>query len=190
MIKNLFIGSDHGGFDLKLQLLNLINEVTCSTSSFVKQHPQYENNTTENEFLSLSEWKPIDLGCFSLDSVNYTDIAEKVCKNLIEENTKETNLNNLQAVSTIDCLQLPSLGLLICGSGQGMAMKANKYSGIRAALVWNETISALSREHNNANILCLPGRFMDQTTAFKCLLKFLNTPFAQGRHSDRVKKIN
>lgn len=190
MIKNLFIGSDHGGFDLKLQLLALINEANSSTDSFLKHYPQFKKDVTEQELLGLSTWKSIDLGCNSMDSVNYADFAEKVCQNLIEQNTKEARVVDLQAISTLDSLQLPSMGLLLCGSGQGMAMKANKYSGVRAALVWNETLAGLAREHNNANILCLPGRFIDRDIALKCLLKFLNTPFAQGRHSERVKKIH
>ncbi len=82
------------------------------------------------------------------------------------------------------------LGILICGSGNGVAMTANKHQGIRAALCWNEELSALARQHNNANIICLPARFIDYTLAEKCVLTFLTTEFEGGRHGRRVDKIS
>lgn len=116
------------------------------------------------------EW--IDLGTENANhSVDYPDFADLLC-NKIESNNNEPQ------------------GILVCGSGQGMAMRANKFPHIRAALVWNEESSRLAREHNNANILCLGGRLLNQNTAFSCIKIFLTTPFAGGRHLTRVEKVS
>lgn len=106
------------------------------------------------------------------NSVDYPDFADQVAKN-IQANHDETNF-----------------GILICGSGQGMAMRANKYSNVRAALVWTFEVAKLSREHNNANILCLGGRVTDHKLAIEMTRLFLQTPFAGGRHASRVAKIS
>jgi ribose 5-phosphate isomerase B len=81
------------------------------------------------------------------------------------------------------------LGILICGSGNGVAITANKHQGIRAALCWLEELGALARQHNNANVLCLPARFIDIELAKKIVAAFLTTPFEGGRHQNRVDKI-
>lgn len=81
-------------------------------------------------------------------------------------------------------------GVAICGSGQGVMMVANKHEGIRAALCWEPEIASLSRSHNNANILCLPARFISETDAKACLDNFLSVKFEGGRHQRRVDKIN
>ena len=81
-------------------------------------------------------------------------------------------------------------GILICGSAQGVAMTANKHQGIRAAVSWNEEIAKLSRQHNNANIICLPARFINEADAIKCVEAFANTEFEGGRHERRVNKIS
>ena len=81
------------------------------------------------------------------------------------------------------------LGILICGSGNGVAMTANKHQGIRAALCWKEELAALARQHNNANIICLPARFIDYARAEKCVMTFLTIAFEGGRHKRRVDKI-
>ena len=80
-------------------------------------------------------------------------------------------------------------GLLMCGSGNGINMTANKHAGIRSALCWNSEIAKLSRQHNNANILTLPARFIEEAEAKKCVDIFLSTPFEGGRHEGRVRKI-
>jgi ribose 5-phosphate isomerase B len=82
------------------------------------------------------------------------------------------------------------LGILICGSGNGINITANKHQGIRAALCWNEEVAALARQHNDANVISLPARFMNEETAVKCVDAFLNTQFEGGRHADRVNKIS
>ena len=80
-------------------------------------------------------------------------------------------------------------GLLMCGSGNGINMTANKHAGIRSALCWNSEIAKLARQHNNANVLTLPARFIEEAEAKKCVDVFLSTPFEGGRHEGRVKKI-
>lgn len=80
-------------------------------------------------------------------------------------------------------------GIAICGSGNGIAMTLNKHQGIRAALCWQEEIAKLAREHNDANILVMPGRFIDREEATRTLEAFLNTPFEGGRHIRRIEKI-
>lgn len=82
------------------------------------------------------------------------------------------------------------IGLLVCGSGQGMCMRANKYPLIRAALCWNEESAQLSRAHNDANVLCVGGRLLEFDNICKMIDVFLKTPFEGGRHAERVKKIN
>lgn len=111
-----------------------------------------------------------DLGPFSQDSVDYPDFANAVCQRL--QNDPEAR------------------GILICGSGQGMMIRANKYSFIRAALVYNDEIAQLSREHNNANIICLGARFCNLENAQKWINIFLNSHFAEGRHTLRVAKLS
>jgi ribose 5-phosphate isomerase B len=82
-----------------------------------------------------------------------------------------------------------AFGILLCGSGNGVAITANKHQDIRAALCWDDEIAALARKHNNANILCIPARFVSESTAEEMVDVFLNTAFEGGRHADRVSKI-
>jgi len=127
------------------------------------------------------EWK--DMGTFTSDSVDYPDYANKVCEALVQVEKENTKKN------IPDPLDGPAMGLLICGSGQGMAIRANRFKEIRAALCWNDEIAALSREHNNANILCLSARFTSPDLAIKMFKTFLATKFAGGRHQNRVTKL-
>lgn len=122
-----------------------------------------------------------DLGPFSTESVDYPDYADLVAK----------KIHGFQLVqSPNDPIPLPAqVGILTCGSGQGMAMRANKYPHIRAALCWNEESAKLSRQHNDANILCLGGRLIDHDLALKIVEIFLSTSFEGGRHARRVHKM-
>ena len=113
------------------------------------------------------DWQ--DLGPATADRVDYPDFADKVAKKV---------------------QQGQGLGVLICGSGQGMAMRANKFSGVRAALCWNEEAAQLARSHNDANILCLGERLMSKDACESILKVFLGTEFEGGRHQGRVEKIN
>jgi ribose 5-phosphate isomerase B len=111
-----------------------------------------------------------DMGTVSRDSVDYPDYAEKVA---IEVRDGKVDL-----------------GILMCGTGIGVCIAANKVHGIRAAPAWNPEIARLSRLHNDANVLCLPGRYMDPTLAIEIVKVWLATPFEGGRHQRRVDKIS
>jgi ribose 5-phosphate isomerase B len=82
------------------------------------------------------------------------------------------------------------IGIVICGSGNGINMTVNKHKGIRSALCWNEELAELARLHNNANVLALPARFISEELALKCVSRFISTSFEGGRHENRVKKID
>lgn len=112
----------------------------------------------------------IDLGPQTTDRVDYPDFA-----NLVAENLKKDP---------------QAMGILICGSGQGMAMRANKYSHIRAALCWDKESCMLSRQHNDANVLCLGSRLLPMGTVYEIMDTFFATEFEGGRHADRVNKIS
>ena len=116
-----------------------------------------------------------DFGPANLDSVDYPDFADKVCLEM--KSHSESGI------------QLTVFGILICGSGQGMAMRANKHPHIRAALVYSDEITSLTREHNNANIICLGSRFCTLEQALKWIHIFKKTAFAGGRHQTRVAKL-
>jgi ribose 5-phosphate isomerase B len=110
-----------------------------------------------------------DFGPFSSDSVDYPDYVHPLSSAL--ENGEF------------------DLGIVICGSGNGVAITANKHQAIRAALCWNEELAALARQHNNANVLALPARFISYELAEKLAEIFLTTDFEGGRHQNRVSKI-
>ena len=111
-----------------------------------------------------------DLGTYnSKDSVNYPDFAHKLCKK-VSNNSK-------------------NMGILVCGSGMGMSMAANRHKKIRAAVCYSVKNTKLSRLHNNANIITLGSRLTKKNIAFKCIDAFVNTKFEGGRHKKRVKKI-
>ncbi|HZW65949.1 MAG TPA: ribose 5-phosphate isomerase B [Hanamia sp.] len=113
------------------------------------------------------KWK--DFGTYSIDSVDYPDFAHPVA----------------QAVENGDA----AFGILICGSANGVAITANKHQGIRAAICWGEELADLARKHNDANIICIPARFVRETLVEKMLEVFMHTEFEGGRHKNRVDKI-
>ncbi len=119
----------------------------------------------------LNEWgyEVKDFGTFSSDSVDYPDFIHPVAKGIDEG--------------------MYTMGIVICGSGQGANMVANKYQGVRCALCWNMEQAELSRMHNNANIVSLPARFISDETAVLIVKIFLETAFGGGRHELRIKKI-
>jgi len=112
----------------------------------------------------------VNFGTDTADSVDYPDFAHPVA----------------ESVSSDDEV---GLGILICGSANGVAMTANKHQDIRAAICWNVEIAELARQHNNANIICIPARFISTRMAGSMVKAFLNTPFEGGRHGRRVGKI-
>ena len=111
----------------------------------------------------------VDLGTNSEESVDYPDFAHKLTNEVLKD--------------------AGNLGILICGTGVGMSMAANRVKGIRAGLVSNNEIARLIRQHNNANVLVLPGRFMDEEEAIKSVKTFIETEFEAGRHQARIDKI-
>lgn len=120
-------------------------------------------------YLEAKGYEMKDFGCYSEDSIDYPDYAHPVAEMV----SKDSDL----------------LGILICGSGNGISMSANKHQEIRSALCWKPEIAKLAREHNDANIVALPARFISLSDAIKCVDLFLSTEFEGGRHQRRVDKI-
>ena len=121
------------------------------------------------KFLLNKRKKILDLGTNNTNSVDYPDYAHLLSKKINKKNNQR--------------------GILICGSGTGMNMVANKYKNIRSALCYNVKSAKLSREHNNANVMALGARLTKKNVALKCVNVFLNTNFKGGRHLKRIKKI-
>ena len=128
-------------------------------------HAGYEMKTKLNHYFKSF----IDLGTNSLDSVDYPDFAHKLTNEVLKNDG--------------------SLGILICGTGVGMSITANRSKGIRAGLVNSVEVARLVRQHNDANVLVIPGRFMEDDEAKNCVRAFIDTQFEAGRHKKRVEKI-
>ncbi|SEW13736.1 ribose 5-phosphate isomerase B [Chitinophaga sp. YR573] len=126
----------------------------------------------KEEIISYLEGKGLkvkDVGAFSKDSADYPDFAHPVAT-LVER-------------------EQAAFGILVCGSGNGVAITANKHQGVRAAICWGEELARLARSHNNANVLCVPARFVDDNVTKQMVEVFIDTPFEGGRHENRVRKI-
>jgi ribose 5-phosphate isomerase B len=132
-------------------------------------HAGFEYKELLKKQLTDAGWQVADKGTYSLDSVDYPDFAHPVA----------AMVENGEAAA----------GILVCGSGNGVCMTANKHKGVRAALCWTEELASLARQHNNANVLCVPARFVPISTAEKMVDTFLATAFEGGRHEKRVEKI-
>jgi len=145
--------------------LNSIFKKICISSD----HAGYEIKEFVKEHLIKSKISIIDLGPFLKKSVDYPDYAKKVSNRVSKRKS--------------------DIGILVCGSGTGMAISANKTKGIRAAVGYNIKSTQLSRQHNNANVLCLGSRLTKRKDIKKIIKIFLNTKFEGGRHKRRVKKI-
>lgn len=144
------------------------------TIAIGSDHAGYDVKQTLIQALSSQELTDFsvvisDKGPSSADRVDYPDYAHQVAKSVSEG---EVNL-----------------GILICGSGNGVCITANKHQGVRAALAWDTELASLAREHNNANVICLPARFISEDKAKEIIKAFLNAQFEGGRHEDRVAKI-
>jgi ribose 5-phosphate isomerase B len=138
--------------------------------AIASDHAGYELKTLLIQELKKQDYQLLDLGTNNIESVDYPDYAALVVKAI--EIGKATK------------------GILICGSGIGMSIAANRHQNIRAALCYNQQASALAREHNDANVLVLGAKMMDTETAFKCVNKFLTTEFSGGRHITRIQKLS
>ena len=132
-------------------------------------HAGFEYKTELIKVLEEKGYEVKDFGPYTAASADYPDFVHPLC-NAIEAGEFEQ-------------------GILICGSGNGVAITANKHQGIRAALCWNEDLAALARQHNDANVLALPARFIPFDLAAKLADIFLTTDFEGGRHATRVNKI-
>ncbi len=137
--------------------------------SISSDHAGFKLKETIKKSLAKNKIFVIDLGPKTDSSVDYPDFAKKVARNVASKKSK--------------------IGILICGSGTGMAMSANKIKKIRAAVCYNKASTSLSRKHNNANILALGSRLTKKSTALKLVNIFLSTKFEGGRHLRRVKKV-
>ena len=133
-------------------------------------HAGFNHKEELISFLEAKELSFHDYGTYSSDSVDYPDFAHPVAS-AVEEGTA-------------------AFGILLCGSANGVAITANKHKGVRAALCWGEELAKLSREHNNANIVCIPARFVSEGDAEKIVALFMSTEFEGGRHQKRVEKIS
>ena len=142
MLSKIFLASDHGGFELKEKV---------------------------KSFLSDNNFEYEDLGCSSLEAVDYPDYAKLLSKKLKDKNN--------------------SMGILFCGTGIGISMAANRFPHIRAALCTSVEMASKSRKHNDANVLALGGRILEDKLALEIVKEFLQTDFEAGRHSLRVDKI-
>ena len=133
-------------------------------------HAGFEYKEVLIEMLKTDGHEVKDFGPYNLDSVDYPDFVHPVA-NAINNNEFE-------------------MGILICGSANGVAITANKHKDIRAAICWDSTLASLARSHNDANILCIPARFVSIAKAKEITTLFINTAFEGGRHANRVNKIN
>ncbi len=146
-----------------------LKQMLFSKICIASDHAGYDLKEKIKNYLINKKVSVIDLGPLTNDSVDYPDFAKKVAKRLV--------------------LKKGDGGILVCGSGTGMAMTANKYKNIRAAQCYNKKSTILSRLHNNANIICLGSRMMKYKEAFRLIDFFFNTKFEGGRHKKRINKI-
>ena len=132
-------------------------------------HAGFELKENLKSYLTLKGYEVCDFGTHSSESMDYPDSAHPLAK----------------AIEKGEC----AWGVAMCGSGEGMAMTLNKHQGIRAGLVWSTDIAKLIKQHNNANIIVLPARFVSEQEAKELLNAFISTDFEGGRHQKRVDKI-
>ncbi|MGI6479178.1 MAG: ribose 5-phosphate isomerase B [Salinivirgaceae bacterium] len=139
-----------------------------TTIHLASDHAGYLLKRHVISFLQKEGYSIVDHGADSEQSVDYPDYAHKLAKNINEQ----------------------TFGIAVCGSGIGISIALNRHSNVRAALCWNQTMATLSRQHNNANVCVLSGRFLSLTDAEKIVTAFLTSSFEGGRHQNRIDKIN
>lgn len=132
-------------------------------------HAGFEYKEQLKKVLRDAQLTPDDKGTHSADSVDFPDFAHPVAS-MVERGEA-------------------ACGILVCGSGNGVCMTANKHTGVRAALCWTVELAQLARQHNDANVLCIPARFVSFEDAQAMMEAFINTPFEGGRHERRVAKM-
>lgn len=143
---------------------------TDKTIAIGCDHAGFEYKEVLREWLTAAGIKVLNFGTDSPASVDYPDFVHPVCR----------AIENQEAVT----------GILICGSANGVAITANKHQQIRAAIAWMDEIAVLARQHNNANVICIPARFVSVEQAKSMVSLFIETPFEGGRHQKRVDKIS
>ena len=131
-------------------------------------HAGVEYKTEITSFLKSINHNCLDVGTHTKESVDYPDFAHLVAQNVLSDS---------------------DFGVLICGSGNGVSMAANKHKGIRAAICWSTEIAKLARNHNNANIISIPARFITLKESIEIINVFIQEGFDGGRHTQRVNKI-
>ena len=139
------------------------------TIGLASDHAGFELKEFVKQWLEQKGWEYKDFGTYSTASCDYHDFAHPLA----------------EAVEAGECYP----GIAICGSGEGISMTLNKHQGIRAALCWIPEIARLARQHNDSNVLVMPGRFIDTATADQIMTEFFNTAFEGGRHQARIDKI-
>jgi ribose 5-phosphate isomerase B len=132
-------------------------------------HAGFELKERLKQELTRLGYEPLDLGTHSAESTDYPDFAHPVAAQVETGKVKR--------------------GILLCGTGLGMAYAANRHKGVRAAVIWNPEVAKLARSHNDANVLVLPARFVTEQEGLDILHNWLDTPFEGGRHERRVSKI-
>lgn len=132
-------------------------------------HAGFEYKEIVKEYLKSEGYEVKDFGTHSAASVDYPDFVHPLAESIEKGES--------------------GLGILICGSANGVAITANKHQKVRAAIAWRNDVAALARQHNNANVLCLPARFITIDEAKTFVNTFISTPFEGGRHQNRVDKI-
>ena len=145
-------------------------EKTTKNIAIACDHAGFELKEAVKAFLTENQYIVKDYGTYSPDSVDYPDMVHPLGR----------DINN----------GVFERGIVICGTGNGVQMTVNKYPNVRCALCWIPEIAKLARQHNNANILSMPARFIDKDTAIQIVKEYLNTDFEGGRHLRRVEKIN
>ena len=150
-------------------IIYLIFKCTMKIIPIGSDHAGYQLKEKIKNYLEKKGYVLKDFGCYSEESIDYPDFGHPVAEMVQNESH--------------------ILGILICGSGNGINMTANKHQGIRSALCWNKEIASLARQHNDANIVALPARFISEKEAYEIIDAFFNTSFEGGRHQKRIDKI-
>ena len=150
---NIYIGSDHGGFELKSQIVKYLREKYPKTN--------YNDNP----------YNINDMGCYENIRCDYPDIAKTVSEQVVS-------------------YPRTAFGILVCGTGIGISIAANKVKGVRCALCNNIYSATMAKQHNNANIIALGGRTVGRELAIEIINTFMDTPFFGGRHQERINKIS
>ena len=133
-------------------------------------HAGFDLKTELIKHLGAKGNQLVDKGCYSADRADYPDHGHAVANSVV---SKECNF-----------------GIVICGSGNGINMSVNKHKGIRSALCWNAEVAALAKQHNDANVIALPARYLTTEQAIACVEAYINATFEGGRHQGRIEKID